>query len=138
MQFSLSIPVSILARKGLQAAGLALVVAMLGGCSTSALLDAVKPYKADVIQGNFVSREMVQLLKPGMNKDEVAEILGSPLLVSVFHSDRWDYVFTIRRQGVEPQSRRLTVFFRGNLLQSFEGDPMPSETEFVNSLVKPS
>ncbi|RZA12637.1 MAG: outer membrane protein assembly factor BamE, partial [Lysobacteraceae bacterium] len=71
---------------------------------------------------------------PGATRQQVRDVLGTPLLASVFHSDRWDYVFTIKRQGVEPQSRRLTVFFKGDLLDRFEGDEMPSEAEFVATL----
>lgn len=136
MPFSLSMLILPSLRKGLRIAALAVILVWVGGCSTAELLDVVKPYKIDIIQGNFVSREMVERLKPGMSKDEVADVLGSPLLVSVFHSDRWDYVFTIRRQGVDPQSRRLTVFFKGGTMQSFEGDAMPSETEFASTLLK--
>jgi outer membrane protein assembly factor BamE len=94
----------------------------------------VTPYKVEVVQGNFVSREQVDALKPGMSRQQVRDILGTPLLASLFHADRWDYVFTIRRQGVEPQQRRLTVFFQGDALQRFEGDTMPSEAEFVATL----
>jgi outer membrane protein assembly factor BamE len=57
----------------------------------------------------------------------VRELLGTPLVTSVFHADRWDYVFTLKRQGVEPQQRKLTVFFKGDQLERFEGDTMPSE-----------
>ena len=106
----------------------------LVGCSTSGVLSAITPYKIDVIQGNFVSSEMVAALKPGMSKDQVGEVLGTPLLISVFHADRWDYVFTIKRQGVEPQARRLTVFFKGDAMTRLEADPMPTEAEFVNSI----
>ena len=111
----------------------------LGACSnlgtrTRAALGAVTPYKVEVVQGNFVSKEQVELLKPGMSRQQVREILGTSLLTDVFHSDRWDYVFTIRRQGVEPQQRRLTLFFKGELLERFQGDEMPSEQEFVAGL----
>ena len=60
-------------------------------------------YKIDIVQGNFVSREQAAALKPGMSRAQVRDILGTPLLTSVFHADRWDYVFTFKRQGVEPQ-----------------------------------
>jgi outer membrane protein assembly factor BamE len=111
----------------------------LGACSgvterTRSALDAITPYKVEVVQGNFVSKEQVDLLKPGMSRQQVREILGTSLLNDVFHSDRWDYVFTIRRQGVEPQERRLTVFFKDDMLDHFAGDPMPSEQEFVATL----
>jgi outer membrane protein assembly factor BamE len=69
-----------------------------------------------------------------MSRQQVRDLLGTSLLSDVFHANRWDYVFTIRRQGVEPQQRRLTLYFDGELLQRFEGDEMPSEEEFVATL----
>jgi len=118
------------------AAGAALVLA---GCSSlnnasSRLASAVTPYKVQVVQGNFVSREQVEFLKPGMSRQQVRDILGTPLLASVFHADRWDYVFTLRRNGVQEQSYRLALFFKGEQLERFEGDTMPTETEFVSVL----
>jgi outer membrane protein assembly factor BamE len=111
----------------------------LGACSsvsnsTRNALTAVTPYKVEVVQGNFVSKEQVEALKPGMSRQQAREILGTSLLTDVFHANRWDYVFTIRRQGVEPQQRRLTLYFNGDVLERFEGDPMPSEEEFVAQL----
>lgn len=108
-------------------------------CSTGnkvsrSVADIVTPYRADVVQGNFVSSEQVQALREGMTRRQVAEILGTPLLASVFHSDRWDYVFTIRRQGVQEKKLRLTAFFENDVLARTEGDEMPSELEFVASI----
>lgn len=102
--------------------------------ATHRLADAITPYKVEVVQGNFVSKEQVEALKPGMSRQQVRDILGTPLVTSVFHGDRWDYVFTIKRQGVEPQSRKLAVFFKGDVLDHYEGDTMPSEAEFVATL----
>ncbi len=111
----------------------------LGACSTfdnssRNLLSAVTPYKVEVVQGNFVSKEQVAALQKGMPRQQVREILGTSLLSDVFHNDRWDYVFTIKRQGVESQIRHLAVFFKGDALDHFEGDEMPSEEEFVATL----
>jgi outer membrane protein assembly factor BamE len=64
----------------------------------------------------------------------VRDILGTPLVSSVFHADRWEYVFTLKRPGIEVQTRKLTVFFKGDALERFEGDEMPSESEFVATL----
>jgi outer membrane protein assembly factor BamE len=102
--------------------------------ASNRIVGIVTPYKVEVVQGNFVSKEQVEALRPGMARGQVREILGSPLVTSAFHADRWDYVFTIRRQGVEAQSRKLTVFFKGEELEKFEGDTMPSEAEFVAKL----
>lgn len=105
----------------------------LNGASNS-LANIVTPYKIDVVQGNFVSKEQAAAVKPGMSRVQVREILGTPLLSSVFHADRWDYVFTFKRQGLAPQARNVTVFFKGDSLERIEADALPSEAEFVASL----
>ena len=104
------------------------------GDATRSTLHKLTPYKVEVVQGNFVSREQVRVLQRGMSRQQVREILGTPLLTSVFHADRWDYVFTIKRQGVPEQERRLTVFFDGDHFDRAQGDEMPSESEFVATL----
>ena len=88
-------------------------------------------YKPEVVQGNFVSREQVQALRPGMPRQAVRDVLGTPLVTSLFHANRWDYAFTIRRQGSEPQQRRFSVFFKNDVLERIEGDPLPTEAEFT-------
>ena len=94
----------------------------------------VTPYKIEIVQGNFVSREQVEALKPGMPRAQVRDILGTPLLTDVFHANRWDYVFTMKRRGVKPIERKLTVFFNGDMLDRFDSDEMPAEAEFVATL----
>ena len=109
--------------------GLALLLgAALSACSF------LQPYRVPVVQGNVVTREQVGALRPGMSRIQVRDILGTPLLASVFHANRWDYVFTLNRQGAEPQARRVTVYFQGDTLERFEADALPSETEFVSTL----
>lgn len=107
------------------------------GDATRSALDKATPYKVEVVQGNFVSKEQVQALQPGMSRQQVREILGTPLMTSVFHADRWEYVFTIQRKGVPAQTRKLTVFFDDNDFVRAEGDDMPTEDEFVATLGKP-
>ena len=88
----------------------------------------IQPYRPDVQQGNVVTKEMVDQLAPGMSRDQVRFLLGTPALVSVFHQDRWDYVYLLKRgKGSELQSRRLTVFFKDNRVAHFESDEMPPE-----------
>ena len=105
----------------------------LNGASTR-IAGVVTPYKMDVVQGNFVSKEQAAAIKPGMTREQVRSILGTSLLTSVFHADRWDYVFTFKRQGLEPQARKVTVFFKGDALERIEADALPTEAEFVASL----
>ena len=114
----------------------------LSGCSSagkvgeavSSLGGMLAPYRSDLLQGNVVTREQAQALQPGMAREQVRNILGTPLLASAFHADRWDYVFTFRRQGQAPQQRKVTVFFQGDALARVQADELPSEQEFVASL----
>lgn len=110
--------------------------ATLAGCGAmdGGAGSLVTAYKHDVVQGNFVSREQVEALRQGMNRQQVREILGTPLLTSVFHADRWDYVFMLKRQKTELQQFKLALFFKGDALERVEGDAMPSEAEFVSRL----
>lgn len=117
-----------------------LVGTLLTGCgSFSAGLnaDTFKPYVPEVVQGNFVSDEQRQALRPGMPRVQVLDILGTPLIASLFHADRWDYAFSIQRQGVAPQNLRLTVHFKGDVLDRVDSDVLPSEAEFAGRLVRP-
>ena len=91
-------------------------------------LGVVTPYRVEVVQGNVVTKEQIDAIKPGLTRAQVRDILGSPLLNDVFHADRWDYVFTIRRQGAEPQVRRVVALFDGDKLKSVEGGgDLPAE-----------
>jgi outer membrane protein assembly factor BamE len=105
----------------------------LDGASNK-IAGVVTPYKMDIVQGNFVSKEQAAAITPGMTRLQVRDILGTPLLTSVFHADRWDYVFTFKRQGVAPQARQVTVYFKGDALERIEAEALPTEAEFVASM----
>lgn len=122
---------------------LAIVLApvwIVAGCSTvnaptMRIAQAITPYRMDIVQGNVITSEQVQALRSGMDRQSVRGILGTPLIQSVFHADRWDYIFTIKRQGQEAQLRRVSVFFKGDALDRFEADALPTEAEFAASLI---
>lgn len=121
-----------------------LALAGLGGCSYlpslptisqgDSFLGLITPYRMDIVQGNVVTKEQAALVKPGMPRAQVRDILGSPMLTDIFHADRWDYVFTIRRQGTEPQRRTIVAYFEGDALKKLEAPDLPSEREFVASI----
>ena len=117
---------------------------LLGGCqslqSSDSFLGVITPYRIDIVQGNVLTKEQVERVKPGMTRNQVRDLLGSPLLTDPFHEDRWDYVFTIRRQGAEPQRRSALLRFDGDSLKSIEAPEMPEERAFVASIntFKPS
>lgn len=111
--------------------------ATLAGCGSFGSIprDALKVYVPEVVQGNFVSKEQRQALSLGMSRTQVRDILGTPLVTSLFRADRWDYAFSIRRQGISSQNFQLTLFFNGDVLNSIEGGDLPSESEFAERLV---
>ena len=120
-------------------APLLFTVAALAGCSsmqptTDRLLGVITPSPTPIPQGNTVTAEQTDTVKHSMSREQVRDILGSPLLTSPFHADRWDYVFTLRRQGVEPQRRSVVATFKNNVLDKLDAPNLPSEREFVSSV----
>lgn len=106
----------------------------LGGCSSFGGSDDSEPRDADgwslvhrptIQQGNVITREMFDNLQPGMSKEQVRFLLGTPSLVDVFHLDRWDYVYWLQKPGEEPTEKRLTLTFENDLLTRIEGDYVP-------------
>jgi outer membrane protein assembly factor BamE len=113
--------------------------ALLGGCGsmksdTSSLFGLITPYRIDIVQGNAVTSEQAALLKPGLTRLQVRDILGTPLIADPFHAERWDYYFSLRRPGTDVQRRSVVVFFDGDVVKSIEAPELPTEREFVASI----
>ena len=87
----------------------------------------VTPYRMVIQQGNFISQEMVSQLKPGMTREQVRFILGTPLVTDIFHADRWDYVFYREMPNGKREQRNLSVVFENSKLARVLGDLMPTE-----------
>ena len=113
----------------------------LAGCAAQMqnadkVFGLLTPYRIDIVQGNVVTKEQIEHLRPGMSRQQVRDVLGTPLIADIFHADRWDYPFTIRRQGAEPQRRTVIVTFDGDVMKNVEAPELPSEREFVASITK--
>ncbi|GAB1388395.1 MAG: hypothetical protein AMXMBFR78_18850 [Rubrivivax sp.] len=121
----------------LGACGLAL---LLAGCAASrqtedGFFSRITPYRIEIVQGNVVTSEQLAHVRPGLTRAQVRDVLGTPLLADPFHGDRWDYIFTLRRDGTPPQRRSVIVRFQGDALASIEAPPdLPSEREFVQGI----
>lgn len=107
-----------------------LLCALLAGCGSF-----LRVYKADLDQGNLVTREMVDKLKPGMTPSQVRYVLGTPLVTDTLNPQRWDYLYRYvpgtyaRKLDIkEVSNRRLTVYFENGTLSRFEGaEDMPAK-----------
>jgi outer membrane protein assembly factor BamE len=112
-------------------------VTATGPTGVQRFLGIFSPYKIDIQQGNFVSREMVAQLKEGMQRPEgvtreqVRFVLGTPLLTDMFHADRWDYPFRLKKRNGEVISSHVTVFFKDNRLADIDGGTLPTEQEYL-------
>lgn len=94
---------------------------LLSGCANRHL-SLPTTYHVDVQQGNVVTQDMIERLRPGMSRSQVRFALGSPLIVDPFHPDRWDYVFEFRKEGKVLERRKFAVVFEEDKLKTIEGD----------------
>ena len=97
----------------------------LSGCSSWKDFSLV--HTPDIQQGNIVTPEMVAQLKSGMSKRQVRYILGTPLLIDVFHQNRWDYTFTMKKRNEAMEVKQFSVFFKDDQLLSYHSDILPAE-----------
>lgn len=95
----------------------------LSACSSLSLPGV---HKIDIQQGNVITQEMVDKLKPGMDKSQVRFVLGTPPIVDVFHQERWDYVYSMQPGGDDREQRRISLFFDNEKLARMEGDVVPA------------
>ena len=100
-----------------------ILITSLAGCS---YFQFPGVYKISIQQGNIVSQEMVDQLKPGLTKRQVRFILGNPLLTDTFNNNRWDYLYSLRKPNGNTAKKRLTVFFEDDKLTHFTGHFVPN------------
>ena len=100
------------------------LVVFLAGCGIPRAL-GIAPYKIEVQQGNFISQEMVSQLKEGMSKEQVRQIMGTPLLIDVFHAERWDYVYSRETSSGKREKRGFSIFFEDGKVARFDGEAAP-------------
>ena len=93
------------------------------------------PYRVNQQQGNFVSAEMLERLQPGMTKDQVRFALGTPLLMDMFHANRWDYPFRLLKKNGALSTYRVAIFFnQDGVVESVKHDALPSEIEYLEQI----
>ena len=88
----------------------------------------LKPYKVDIVQGNYVTNSMVSNLSKGQTMDQVRAILGTPLIVDPFRKNRWDYIFLINRGSGKRVIHRFAVMFENDRVAEWEGSPIDEQS----------
>src|SRR5262245_859283 len=99
--------------------------ALLAGCGLPRAL-GIAPYRIEVQQGNYISQDMVDQLKEGMSKDQVRQIMGTPLLADIFHGERWDYIYSRETSDGKKEKRQLAVYFQDGKLLRVDGEAAPA------------
>ena len=121
--------------------GLCLVAIMLavGGLSGCAVERYFLEYRINVQQGNLVEQKQIAQLRPGMTRDQVRYVLGTPLLQDPFHANRWDYVYRYE-DGATGQITMRNIFMYFNAAGQLErvgGDVapgQPADVQFTGNL----
>jgi outer membrane protein assembly factor BamE len=108
------------------------------GTKLQKFLWVFSPYRPDIQQGNFISQEMLDQLKVGQTRDQVRFLLGTPMLMDMFHADRWDYPFYLARGNGELTTSRVTIYFKNDAVERFEGGNLPTEREYIARLAGPA
>ncbi len=103
---------------------ISLALALVAGCGSFGFPGV---YRINVEQGNIVTQEMVDQLKPGMSRRQVRYIMGTPLVEDSFNQDRWDYAYSVRNGRKVLEQSQLTVYFDGDKLIRIEGDLAPED-----------
>lgn len=117
-------PYFALLRTGLVAGVLATALAACGSSNWGF------PYRPNVQQGNWITSEQVAQLQPGLSREQVRYILGTPTLQDIFRTDRWDYPFYNNPGYGKEEQRRFTVWFEGDSLVRWAGDEQPDRQPF--------
>ena len=113
------------------------LVLMLTGCSYVPMLPGLSAHRIDIQQGNYVTQDMVEKLKPGMSRSQVRFALGTPLVTDPFHADRWDYVYVNQKRGRVTDKRLIVVVFEDDKLVRIEGEGAPPK-DAGTAAVKPT
>ncbi len=72
---------------------------------------SMQVYKLEVQQGNIVTEDMLNQLKPGMNKRQVSYVMGNPVLKDTFTTQHWDYIYRVEREPGDAKDYKVRVFF---------------------------
>ncbi|WP_371820046.1 outer membrane protein assembly factor BamE [Verticiella alkaliphila] len=119
-------------RRAARLATVAVAVTLLAACGAVDRTGRAfwQPYRPNVQQGNWVTAQQVEQLRPGMTREQVRFVLGTPTLTPVFHAERWDYPYFLKPGYGQVQERKFTVFFENDRLTRWEGDPLPNQQPF--------
>ncbi len=98
---------------------------LLSACSVPRI-GLPRVHKVSVQQGNVITQDMIDQLKPGMTRSQVAYVMGEPVFRNAFDDNRWDYIYTLQIPGYYEEQKRVSLYFENEVLAYFTGDYAPT------------
>ncbi|MCK5648920.1 MAG: outer membrane protein assembly factor BamE [Gammaproteobacteria bacterium] len=119
------------------------VIVFLSSCTWIPDLSDIglpRVHKVDVPQGNVIEQDQINQLRPGMNKQQIRFIMGTPMLDDSFHANRWDYIFRFKPGYGDIEFKQATLYFNEddklvNIQGTFRPGDKAEETHTTTEIV---
>lgn len=89
---------------------------------TMTLLPGCSLYRPNMRQGDCISQEALDRLKPALTKHEVQDIMGTPAMTPFFKLDQWNYTYAYLDGNHRDQPlkfKTISLYFEHGKLVSY-------------------
>jgi len=90
------------------------------------------PYTPVVQQGKIIAPNIMQQIKPGMTKDQISYILGSPDIVNALTTNIWVYAYTLQKtvNSARQEQKLVLTFDKDDKLTDISGNYQPPQAVY--------
>lgn len=74
----------------------------------------IHPYHAPLQQGNIINADAVAQLRTGMTSQQVVELMGTPVLKTLFNNEQFAYIYTFKPNNGPLVYKRVILTFKDN------------------------
>lgn len=106
-----------------------LCTALLASCLLINSCSIFTPYTPPIQQGKILPTDVMQKIKPGMSKNQIEYILGSPDIIDPLVTNQWSYIYSFQKGVDTPRQEKklISTFDKGNKLTFINGNYPPPE-----------
>jgi len=79
-------------------------------------------YRPDLAQGDHLSQEELDQLRPNFSKHQVQQVMGTPALTPVFELDHWTYTYAYldgKHRDQKLNYKTIILYFKNGKLESY-------------------
>jgi outer membrane protein assembly factor BamE len=85
------------------------------------LLISACVYHAPIQQGNLLDAKDIDQISVGMTQAQVRYVLGTPMVADPFSTNRWDYLYYLKRTNMpDAKKQQLVVYFENGNVSKLE------------------